>query len=616
MNILDKLSRVPDSPGVYLMKDEFQKVVYAGKALSLKNRLRSYFQESRKMLPRTRAMIQKIRDFDYILTDSEVEALILEYNLIKKYRPYYNVRYRDDKMYPLVEITTPEPFPRMRIVRHLRMKGSRLFGPYTSALSIRQTLKLMMKIFRLRTCNLQLTGRLYSPCIYYYIKQCTAPCAAYISEEEYRVHIQKACDFLEGHSSKILKELAQEMEKEAEVLNFEKCSRLRNIIQALEKVGEKQKIIFQKPIDFDSIAFAEKNSWIACQVLQVREGKLSGDQHFILQMPVSLPFAEKAESILQNYYGEGTYIPPNVVIQGKIDNKESVELWLSKIGGRKVNLLAPSKGKLREVALMTYKNAAMHLENLTHELEKPEEDESLIELKNFLHLTELPFRVEAFDISNLMGKESVGSMVAFEDGKPKKDSYRKYKIRIKETPDDYAMMKELLSRRLDDKDTLPLPNLLLIDGGKGQLEAAMKAARELGIENINVAAIAKKEENVFIPKKKAPIILPPGSKGLYLLMRIRDEAHRFALAYHRKLREKQLTKSVLDDIAGIGAKRKKAIINFFGSVEKLKSAGAEEIEKAPGISRKLAEEIYNMLAKGGSTAAGQEGKPQEEENLT
>ncbi|MCL5774456.1 MAG: excinuclease ABC subunit UvrC [Firmicutes bacterium] len=597
MNILDKLSRVPESPGVYLMKDEFQKVIYVGKALSLKNRLRSYFKESRELLPRTQAMIEKIRDFDYILTDSEVEALILEYNLIKKYRPYYNVRYRDDKMYPFMEITTPESFPRMKVVRHLRMKGSRLFGPYTSALAIRQTLKLMMKIFRLRTCNLKLPGRLYRPCIYYYIKQCTAPCAAYISEEEYRVHAQKACDFLEGHSSKILKELTQEMAKEAEALNFEKCARLRNIIQALEKVREKQKIIFSKPVDFDSIAFAEKNSWIACQVLQVREGILSGDKHFILQMPVNLPFSEKVESILQNYYGEGTYIPPNVVLQEKIDNKESVERWLSKIGDRKVNLLSPSKGKLREVSLMTYKNAAMHLENLTRELEKPREDEAMMEIKDFLLLPEIPLKIEAYDISNLMGKEAVGSMVYFEGGKPVKDSYRKYKIRVKETPDDYAMMKELLSRRLKDTNTIPLPGLLLIDGGKGQLESALKAASELFIKDINIAAIAKKEETIFIPCRKSPVILPPGSKGLYLLMRIRDEAHRFALSYHRKLRKKSLTKSILDDIAGIGAKRKKVLINFFGSVEKLKKAGIDEIAKTPGISRKLAGEIHNVLAK-------------------
>ena len=608
-SIEEKLKLLPSKPGVYLMKNDSDEIIYVGKAVSLRNRVRFYFQASRHSSPKVEALVNHITDFEYIVTDSEVEALILECNLIKEHAPWYNIRLKDDKSYPYVKVTLQEPFPRVAIVRRMQKDGSRYFGPYTNVQAVRQTVRFLQRLFPIRTCKRQIgpDGTGDRPCLNYHIDRCYAPCAQKISPAEYRHMIEEVMLVLEGRHERLLAALEQRMQKAAAELRFEEAARVRDQIQALASVVEKQKIVSFENIDQDIMGLAQAGELACMQVFFVRSGKIIGNEHFFLEALAGVEEQEIITAFVEQYYSTASFVPKELLLPEKLLEQEVVTRWLSDRKGARVYLRVPQRGEKKRLVEMVEQNAELVLkERLTREERaRSRREQGLQELESYLGLDQLPRRIEAFDISNIQGTEAVGSMVVFEEGEPAPEQYRRFKIRTKDTPDDFAMMRELVYRRfargLREREAggeggfAEAPQLILIDGGKGQLNAARQVMSELGIENIFALGLAERLDEVYVEDKKDPLLLPRDSQALYMLQHLRDEAHRFALTYHRQLRSRRTTRSVLDEIPGIGPKRKKELIRRFGSVQAVRNASLEELKAVPGLPQIVAERIYQEL---------------------
>ena len=617
--LLEKVKALPAKPGVYLFRNEAGDVIYVGKAVSLRDRVRSYFQQrGRFVSPKVKAMVEHIRDVEYIVTDSEVEALILESNLIKEYSPRYNVRLKDDKNYPYLKVTD-ERFPRVTVVRRPGKDG-RYFGPYADAKAVRETMKFLRKLFPIRTCNLDLSGSLdYKPCLLYHIGRCGAPCAGLQTEEEYNRLVEEVCLFLEGRQHRLLPELRRKMEEAAARLEFEKAARLRDQMHALERVVERQKVVSASGGDQDVIGIARSRDVACVQVFFVRDGKLTGRDHFYFDAPAESPDEEVLSAFMGRFYADAAFVPKEILLPLTLEEQSVIEEWLTSRRGSRVQLRVPVRGEKRRLVEMVNQNAALVLgEREAKESRRLERvEEGLLQLQEVLGLPAPPRRIEAFDISNTQGAEPVASMVVLESGVPAPSEYRRFKIRDIEGPNDFAMMRQAVYRRfargLKEREELAslgpeerkrhegkakfarFPDLIVIDGGKGQLAAAREALRELDLEDLPSIGLAKRLEEIFQEEHGDSILLPRDAPALHLLQQVRDEAHRFALSYHRKLRGKGQSRSVLDQIEGIGPKRKKSLIKHFGSVKRVREATLEELKAVPGIPEQLAERIYQEM---------------------
>lgn len=602
-HIQEKLSRLPDRPGVYVYRDEGGKVLYVGKAVNLKNRVRSYFQEGGGHTPRITLMVPRVRDIETIVTDSEIEALILESNLIKKYRPHYNVRLRDDKQYPYICLTMNEPFPRPLIVRRVKKDSNRYFGPYTNSWSMRQALRVIKQVFRMRTCSRQIEeGDQQKVCLDYHIGLCDGPCASLIRRVDYRRMVDEVCQFLEGKSEGVVRQLKAQMDEAAESLNFERAARLRDQLQAVQNVVERQKIVSTELSEQDVIGVVSDGVQTCVELFFIRGGRLVGQEQRFLDgaHPEELPSA--AEQFLGQYYAEAAQVPREILISYEPEGREVIAEWLRELRGGKVELQAPQRGEKRRLVEMAEKNAQLAMEERRSRIasDQAKAEEAMLELAEALDLPNLPYRMEAFDISNLQGSEIVAAMVVFDGGQPKKADYRKFKVRTVEgKPDDFASMREVVGRRLErlaagDERFGETPDLIMIDGGKGQLGAALEAARERGIE-IPMIGLAKQYEEIFLPGRPDPVRLPRNSQALFLLQRIRDEAHRFGLTYHRSLRSKAATASALDEISGIGRKRREQLLKHFGSMDAMKRASLDDLAGVPGMTKPAADRVYQFL---------------------
>ncbi|MDO8727512.1 MAG: excinuclease ABC subunit UvrC [Candidatus Methanoperedens sp.] len=579
---IEDAKRLPRSPGVYLMKNRDEKVIYVGKASSLKDRVSQYFRESDS--PKTRMLMRNIEELEYIVTGTEVEALVLESNLIKEHAPRYNVKLRDDKAYPFIKITNEE-YPRICIARRRERDGAHYFGPYPGSKSVRELIK-MASSLGIRRCRKKLPC---PTCLNYHIKQCIAPCIGAVTKEEYLGIIRNVSELLRGRSSQLIQSLTHEMELLSKDQEYEKAARIRDQIDALRELSEKQRVNVHGLKEQDVLAYAIAGEKAALQVFHVNEGKLRGRDTFTLSMAGS-DEEEMLSSFIKQYYLD--VIPPQELIIPVEITDGSISLWLADKGSR---LKTPKNAEEKGLMNFAQENARMLLgQELLHE----GKTEALLALQKALNLTGTPSIIEAFDISNISGTDATGSLVVFVNGKPFKKNYRQFKIKSVEGADDFAMMGEVVgrayARRKDEGKNMP--DLVLIDGGKGQLGAALAAMSDLGL-NINVVALAKEFEHIFLPDREDPVVLPKDSPALKLLQSIRDEAHRFALGYHRKLRGKRVTRSELDMIPGIGEKKKQALLRYFGSVEKLRATHIEEIAKVPGIRKKDAEEVWKYFRK-------------------
>ena len=595
--IEEKLKRLPDKPGVYLMMSGDEKIIYIGKASSLKSRVRSYFRDGSAPV-KVLAMVRHIRDIDYIVTDTEVEALILECNLIKKHRPKYNVFLKDDKTYPYIKITLQEDFPRIITTRRVKKDGAKYYGPYTSGGSLHETIKLLRRLFSIRTCKS--FEKQKRACLNYHIRRCLAPCTGNVSIADYRDMMSEIMNFLEGKQEKVLKNLQAKMLKAAENLEYEKAGELRDQIRAVEKILEKQKIVNAEDGDQDVIAFARGNNEVCVQVFFIRNGKFVGREHFFLDGTDDFSRSEVMTIFVKQYYSRVADIPGKILLQEPIEDKDVIEQWLKEKANIKVVIHVPQMSEKLRLVEMVGRNALLLLEEaqLSRQKKKLADEQSLLQLKDYLQLPNLPFRIECYDISNIQGTNTVGSMVVFEKGKPLTDDYRRFKIETVEGANDYASIQEMLYRRFKrGAGTDAFPDLVLIDGGKGQLSAARDVMKLLGFADIPTYGIAKKEELLFTENQEEAIRLPENSEALYLLQRIRDEAHRFAITYHRQLRNKDSFRSALDEIPGIGPKRKKALLNKFGSVENIRAASLQELEQVEGMNKKSALQVYDYLCR-------------------
>lgn len=598
----EKIAEFPEKPGVYIMKDKRGRIIYIGKAVSLKNRVRSYFQSPKNLPVKVASMVPKIENIEYIVTDSEVEALILECNLIKFNRPKYNILLRDDKQYPYIKIATSQPFPRLEVVRRVKKDGARYFGPYADVGAMREAIDVINKVFPIRSCKKDLSQVPLKerPCLNYYIKRCLAPCQGSVEQEEYDEMIKNIVMFLEGKQETLIKQLREKMEEEAAKLDFEKAAILRDQISALQKVLEEQKIVSTDMTDQDIIAMARGIDTVCIQVFFVREGKLVEREPFILSNTKGAERKEVLTAFVKQFYNNTNFIPKEIIIEEEIEDKTTIQEWLYGKKGSKVYISIPKRGEKKKLAEMVAENARIYLEQIENkdEREKLKNMQALEELQKYLGLKDIPHRIEAFDISNTQGTESVASMVVFEEGQPKKEDYRKFKIKTVEGPNDFESMREVIFRRfkraiLGDEKFNNLPDLLLIDGGKGQLRYAREALRELGLESIFTIGLAKEFEHIFVEGKEEPIVLPEDSEALYLVQRVRDEAHRFAITFHRSLRSKRNLKSALDDIPGIGKARRLALLKTFGSLEGIRQASVEELAGTPGMNKKAAQAVYD-----------------------
>ena len=586
MNILAIKSNDPDDlplvPGVYMMKDSSDHILYVGKAKSLKKRVKSYFRND--LDPKTRALMKQFHHLEYMVTDTEKEALILESNLIKKHMPRYNIRLKDDKRYPYIKVTN-ETFPQVLITRRVLDDGSYYYGPFPEATALRKLVKFLKTIFKVRDCK-----RMDGPCLNYQIDLCNAPCDKRITKEEYKKLVDNVSFFFEGKYSEITQALKSEMIEAADNHEYEKAAILRDQLNSVEEVLEKQKMEFTRSLDQDVVA-SSSDSELACVVVfSVREGKIIGKDDFLMSGAENTSEEKIISAFLKQYYTGPRHVPSKIIIPKIVEDKKLVEEWLSEKREAPVSIEVPTEGVEYRLITMVSKNAEIILNH------QKEVKGALLDLKKYLGIPRIPKRIEAFDISNISGKMAVGSMVVFENGAPNKKYYRKYKI-LTEGPDDYAMMREMLERRYTNliNDKGPSPDLVLVDGGKGQLNVATDVFKSLGVTNIPVIGLAKEFEHVFIPQTPSPLILPRDSEALLLLQRIRDEAHRFAVNYHKKLRSKELEKSVLDKIPGVGNKRKIKLLKHFGEISNLEKASINDIAMVDGISRKLAIKIHEHL---------------------
>ncbi len=597
------------------MKDVDGKVIYIGKAINLRNRLRSYYHASAMQNHKTRQMVRRIADIDWIVVGSELEALILEMNLIKEYRPHFNVRLKDDKRYPYIKVHWAKPFPKLTVTRQMVNDGSRYFGPYTSVWAVHQTLDVLRRIFPYLTCDREITGQDKRACLYYDIKLCTAPCIGVINQNDYRQVIDDLCQFLSGRTEPILSRLQEEMRMAANELQFERAAALRDQVNAIEKVVERQKIVSTEYVDSDVIAMARSNGEACVQVFFIRGGKLIGREYFLLQGTEGSADANVMSGFIKQFYDQASMVPPQVLLPHEIEEAQIIKQWLSsRRPGDSFEILIPREGQQRELIQLAAENAADTLRALQARwhAEKHRQTEALAEIQSALKLSAPPNRIECYDISNTQGTFAVGSMVVFEQGVPSKKFYRRFNIRSVTGPDDFASMEEVLLRRFNrwqaaqelidkpgekvDQSFSLLPDLLIVDGGKGQLSRAVAVLEKFNLlDKIPVAGLAKQNEELFVPGQSNPIVLPKGSQGLFLLQRVRDEAHRFAITAHRKQRTKTGIASRLDSIAGVGPAKRKALLGKFGSIQNILNASIDDLSSIPGISESLAHSIKTQL---------------------
>ncbi|GAB4480662.1 MAG: excinuclease ABC subunit UvrC [Anaerolineales bacterium] len=597
------------------MKDSDGKVVYVGKAVNLRNRVRSYFQSPNQLSPRIRRMVEKVTDIEWIIVDSELEALILEMNLIKKYRPHYNVRLKDDKRYPYIKVHWADDFPKVTVTRQMVQDGSRYFGPYTSVWAVHQTLDLLRRIFPYLTCDRVITGKDERACLYYDIKLCRAPCIGAIDRQNYRQMMADLCHFLEGHTEPIVSRLRMEMEQAAEDLRFEQAAAIRDQIRAIENVVEKQKVISSEMTDSDVIALARDDGDACVQIFFIRAGKLIGREYFLLEGAEDTPDSAVMAEFIKHFYDRAAGIPDQVLLPHDVEEAQIIRQWLSqKKTSQKVEISVPRSGMQQELIQMAAENAAQTLATLKAqwELDAHRQEQALEELQTALGIEKPLNRIECYDISNTQGVATIGSMVVFEKGTPRKSHYRRFNIRSVSGPDDFASMEETLERRFrrwqaaqeagnaaarkPDAAFALLPDLIIIDGGKGQLSRALKVLDRFGLlERVNVIALAKQQEEIFLPQRAESILLPRQSQGFYLVQRIRDEAHRFAITAHRKLRTKQGLVSRLELIPGIGPVRRKRLLQRFGDLDSIRNASIEELSAVEGITPQLAVQIKSSL---------------------
>lgn len=593
-NIRKALAVLPDKPGVYLMHDKEGKVIYVGKAVVLKNRVRSYFRNLASHTPKVKAMVAKIADIETIVTSSEVEALILECNLIKKYRPRYNIMLKDDKTYPYLKVTVNEEFPRLYVTRRQLRDGARYYGPYADAGAMHATVKLLRSMFPMRTCRKMNTER---PCLNYHIKRCLAPCAGLVSREEYGSMIKAVCMVLDGRTAELERDLKKRMQAAAENYAFEDAARLRDQLQAVERLNEQQKAVTSNNTDMDIIGFAQDMTGICIQIFFVRKGKLLGRDNFFLQ-DEETSRAEVLTAFVKQYYNEASFVPREIVLPALPENDEQaiIEQWLSEKAGHKAELICPQRGTKKELLQLANDNAVKLLQERLRrgQLSLKNDLEAAEELQQALGLAKPLERMDCFDISHTQGSETVASMVVFRNGSISKKDYRRYKIVSAEgKPDDFKSMQEVVYRRYRDYEDLP--SLVVIDGGKGQLSSALEVIRGLGLHDLPVIGLAKREEEIFKEGQSESILLDRDSAALHLIQRIRDEAHRFAITYHRKLRGKRNLVSVLDHVEGIGSKRRQELWKAFKSIEEMKAASVEELAAVESMNYAAAQKLYDFF---------------------
>ena len=617
-NVQEILKNLPTKPGVYLHKDKYGKVIYVGKAINLRSRVRSYFHNQVDSI-KTRRLRRDITDIEIITTDSELEALLLENTLIKKYMPHYNVRLKDDKRYPYIKIHWADDFPKVTVTRRMLRDGSRYFGPYTSLWAVHQTLDLLRKVFPYLTCDRKINGQDTRACLYYDIKLCSGPCIGAVNRDEYRAMIKGLMDFLNGKSEHIMGQLESHMMKAAENMQFEKAAEYRDQLKAVNRIVAKQKVISAANTDQDVIAFAREKGDACVQVFFIRHGKLIGREYFLLDGTEGESDEDVLQEFVTQFYNDAAHIPKEVLLPHEVAEALVIEEWLRQKRSTKVTLRVPQRGVKKQLVEMATNNAADTLATLRQQwaADRSKHVEAMSELQQALDLPTPPARIECYDISHTQGAQTVGSMVVFVQGVPKKSDYRRFNVRTVGN-DDYGSMKEVLSRRfqrhkdylggeLHDPDQIGrmkkqtawalLPDLLIIDGGKGQLSVAVEVLEKFSLQDeVPLAALAKQEEELFVPKKSKPILLPERSQGLYLVQRVRDEAHRFANEGHRKRRSKVGVASILDGIPGVGPKRRQTLLTHFGSLDDLRKATAEEIGSLPGIPIQVAESVKAHLA--------------------
>lgn len=612
------LATLPAKPGCYLMKNAEGTIIYVGKAINLKNRVRSYFHADSSHDSKTRRLVRQIADIEWIVVGSELEALILEMNLIKRHRPRYNIKLKDDKRYPYIKIHWNDPFPKVTVTRHMVEDGSRYFGPYTSAWAVYQTLDVLRRVFPYLTCDRVITGQDQRACLYYDIKLCLAPCIGAVNQAQYRQMISDLMDFLSGHSEPVLARVQAEMDKAAEELRFEKAAALRDQIKAMQNIMERQKVIFASDYkDSDVIALARADGEACVQIFFIRAGKLIGREYFILEGTEDAADAEVMEQFVKQFYTEAASVPQQVLLPHEIEEAKIIGEWMrSRRGGEKVEIRVPKEGQTRELVQMAAENASETLSALRTQwqADSHKQEQALAELQSALNLPAPPNRIECYDVSHTQGVATVGAMIVFEQGVPAKGQYRKFNIDSTSigAPDDFASMEEMLTRRFRrwqsaeeaasgpgskvDASFSRLPDLVIVDGGKGQLGRVVKVLENFGLaEKVPVVGLAKQEEEIFFPHRSNSLKLPRHSQGLYLVQRIRDEAHRFGITAHRARRSKQGMASALDSVPGVGPARRKALLKHFGSVDKIRSATMEELASVQGINADVAESIKASL---------------------
>ena len=609
-DIQEELKKLPGKPGVYIMHDEKDNIIYVGKAISLKNRVRQYFQSSRNKGAKIEQMVTHIRRFEYIVTDSELEALVLECNLIKEYRPKYNTMLMDDKAYPFIKVTVEEPFPRVMLARKMVKDKSKYFGPYTSAGAVKDTIELIRKLYQIRSCNRKLPRDIGKerPCLNYHIHQCKAPCQGYISQEEYRESVNEVIHFLNGNYDIILKELEERMEEASEALEFEKAIEYRELLTSVQKIAQKQKITDTAGEDRDILAVAVEEEEAVVQVFFIRGGRLIGRDHFYLKIAKGETQSEILSSFIKQFYAGTPYIPPRLMLPEEIEDLAVIEEWLTKRRGHRVRLIVPKKGTKEKLVELAKKNAQLVLSTDKERLKREEGRTigAVKELEKLLGLTGI-VRMEAYDISNTNGFESVGSMVVYEKGRPKRNDYRKFKIKGVQGADDYASMEEVLTRRFEhglrEKEegkemggfTL-FPDLILMDGGKGQVNVALRVLDKLRL-NIPVCGMVKDDSHRTrgLYYQNEEIRIDKDSESFKLITRIQDEAHRFAITFHRQLRSQGQVHSILDDIPGVGPARRKDLMRHFENIEAIKNATVEQLKELPSMNEKSARDVYNFF---------------------
>lgn len=619
-NIEEELKKLPDKPGVYIMKDKNEEIIYVGKAISLRKRVRQYFQSSKNNPPKVKAMVKHISEFEYIIVDNEVEALILEANLIKKHKPKYNILLRDDKQYPYIKVTINEKYPRVLKTRQVKKDGAKYFGPYPSASAVNDAIEIIRNLYPIRTCNRNLEKDIGKsrPCLNYYIGRCLGPCQGNVDEEKYLEMIDEILLFLNGKEDRLIEIIEEKMKEASKKLDFESAAKYRDQINSLNLLHERQKIVSTTHlVDQDVIAMARGIEEVCIQIFFIRDGKILGREHFILEDTYNEERGEILSSFIKQFYIGSAYIPKEIILEEEIEDMEVLSKWLREKRGNKVTITVPKRGEKLDLIEMVRKNAMDMLNKYGDRFLKKarENQKALEEIRNALGLERELNRIEAFDVSNIRGVEPVGSMVVFERGEPKKSDYRRFRIRSRNTPDDYGSLEEVLTRRfirgleekkimkenkIETKGFSTFPDLIMMDGGKGQVNVALRVLKSLNL-NIPVCGLVKddfhKTRGIIYDNKE--INLEEDSLGFRLIYRIQEEAHRFAISYHRSLRSKEMFKSELDDIKGIGEKRKRALLKHFESIERIKKASIEELAKVEGMNKRVAEELYNHFNKKG-----------------